>query len=62
MDWGGWGGGGGCLNFSFFGKEGIFEPGGAVRKNKKDGIYVYSKCNIWGLPNFGVIVDLTIKT
>ena len=39
-------------------KEGIFEPGGAVRKNKKDGIYVYSKCNIWGLPNFGVIVDV----
>lgn len=47
----------GVQNFSFFGKEGIFEPGGAIRKNKKDGIYVYSKCNIWGLPNFGVIVD-----
>ena len=48
---GGGGGAGGCLKLFFLweeGKEGIFEPGGAVRENKKDGIYVYSKCNIWG--------------
>ena len=48
---GGGGGAGGCLKLFFLweeGKEGIFEPGGAVRKNKKDGLYVYSKCNIWG--------------
>lgn len=58
MDWGG--GEGWWWVFKTFLSLGrrVYLSREAVRKNKKDGIYVYSKYNIWGLPNFGVIVDV----